>query len=183
MSQKIEHFLIVIFSLITGTIIGELIDIEHRTNLFSDKIKSKFRSEDSKFSEGMLTAFLLFCMGSMTILGAFEEGVKNDSSLLITKAVMDGFAAVALAASFGIGVAFSVIPLLIFQGGLSLLAYYFGNFLDDGIINELTATGGILLIGLGFNILEIKHIKIFNILPALFFAVLFAWLNFRFNLL
>ena len=130
----------------------------------------------------MLTAFLLYCMGSMTILGALEEGIKNDSTLLITKSVMDGFSSIALASAFGIGVAFSIIPMLLFQGGLTLLAVAFGDFFSQTMINELSATGGILLIGLGINILEIKHIKIFNLLPALVFVVLFTWLKAYLNI-
>jgi len=130
----------------------------------------------------MLTAFLLYCMGSMTILGALDEGMKGDSTLLITKSVMDGFSSVALASAFGIGVAFSVIPMLIFQGGLTLLAVYFGEFIDASVVNELTAVGGILLIGLGINILDIKKIKVFNLFPALIIAVLLVWIKFEFQL-
>jgi len=116
-------------------------------------------------------------MGSMTILGAFDEGMKADPTLLITKSVMDGFAAMALASAFGIGVGFSVVPLLIYQGGLTLFASYLGMLFSELMINELTAVGGILLIGLGINILEIKKIKIFNILPALALVVFFTWLK------
>jgi uncharacterized membrane protein YqgA involved in biofilm formation len=101
---------------------------------------------------------------------------------MITKSIMDGFSSIALASAFGIGVGFSVIPMLIYQGSLTLLASYLGSFFSPTMIIELTATGGILLIGLGFNILEIKKIKVFNMLPALVFAVFFAWLNQHFSL-
>jgi hypothetical protein len=182
MALKAESILVMVFALVLGAISGELLDIERFTENQTEKIKRRIKFGGEKFSEGMLTAFLLYCMGSMTILGALEEGIKNDSTLLITKSVMDGFSSIALASAFGIGVAFSIIPMLLFQGGLTLLAVAFGDFFSQTMINELSATGGILLIGLGINILEIKHIKIFNLLPALVFVVLFTWLKAYFNI-
>jgi len=182
MAMKIGSYLILVFSLVIGGIIGEALDIEKFTEKQADYIKKKIKFGGDKFSEGMLTAFLLYCMGSMTILGVLDEGMKGDSTLLITKSVMDGFSSVALTSAFGIGVAFSVIPMLIFQGGLTLLAMYFGEFIDFSVVNELTAVGGILLIGLGTNILEIKKIKVFNLFPALIIAVILAWIKFEFHL-
>ncbi len=177
MSLKISSFLIVVFSLVLGAIFGELADLEKGMEQFSERLKSKIKMGGERFSEGLLTAFLLFCMGSMTILGAFDEGMKGDTTLLITKSVMDGFAAMALSSALGIGVGFSVVPLLLYQGGLTIFASYLGVFFTETMINELTVVGGILLIGLGINILEIKKIKIFNILPALLFVVFFTWAN------
>jgi len=182
MALKIESFLVVVFALVIGSIVGEAVDLEKFTEKQTLKIKNKLKFGGEKFSEGMITAFLLYCMGSMTILGAFEEGMKGDSTLIVTKAIMDGFTSIALASAFGIGVAFSIFPMLIFQGGLTLLAFYFGDFFSESIINELTAVGGLLLIGLGINILEIAKIKIFNIFPALIFVVIFAWLKIYFGL-
>ncbi len=182
MAMKANDFLVIVFSLVIGAIIGELINLEKRTEHLASKMKQKIKIKDEKFTEGLLTAFLLFCMGSMTILGAFDEGMKGDTTLLITKSVMDGFAAMALASAFGIGVGFSVIPLLIYQGGLTLFASFLGDFFSPAMINELTAVGGILLIGLGINILEIKKIKIFNILPALLLVVFFTWAKAYFDL-
>ena len=182
MALKIESFLVVVFALVIGSIVGEAVDLEKFTEKQTLKIKNKLKFGGEKFSEGMITAFLLYCMGSMTILGAFEEGMKGDSTLIVTKAIMDGFTSIALASAFGVGVAFSIFPMLIFQGGLTLLAFYFGDFIGESIINELTAVGGLLLIGLGINILEIAKIKIFNIFPALIFVVIFAWLKIYFGL-
>ena len=182
MALKAEDYLIIVFSLVIGAIIGEILDLEKLISGLAGKMKKKIKIKDEKFSEGLLTAFLLFCMGSMTILGAFDEGMKGDPTLLITKSVMDGFAAMALASAFGIGVGFSVIPLLIYQGGLTIFASYLGGFFSEIMINELTAVGGILLIGLGINILEIKKIKIFNILPALVLVVFFTWAKSYINL-
>jgi uncharacterized protein len=182
MALKVNSLLIVVFSLVLGAIVGELIDLEVYADRAGARLKKSIKVGGDKFSEGLLTAFLMFCMGSMTILGAFDEGMKNDSTLLITKAVMDGFSSIALASALGIGVGFSVIPLLIYQGGLTIFASYLGAFFSEPMIMELTATGGILLIGLGINILEIKKIKVFNLLPALVFVVFFAWVNQFLNL-
>ncbi|MCD6557147.1 MAG: DUF554 domain-containing protein [Bacteroidales bacterium] len=182
MAMKTGSYLILVFSLVIGGIIGEVLGIEAFTEKQTERLKTKIKFGGEKFSEGMLTAFLLYCMGSMTILGALEEGMKGDATLLITKSVMDGFSSIALASAFGIGVAFSVIPMLLFQGGLTLFAMYFGEFIDVSVVNELTAVGGILLIGLGINILEIKKIEVFNLFPALIIAVLLAWIKFEFHL-
>jgi uncharacterized membrane protein YqgA involved in biofilm formation len=112
-------------------------------------------------------------MGSMTILGAIQEGVNQSPDLLLTKATMDGFAALALASTLGIGVIFSVIPLFIFQGGLTLLAGYLQNYLNEPMITELSAVGGLLLIALALNILELKAIKVMNMLPSLVVIIIF----------
>ena len=171
MAFKTEHYLILIFSLIMGSIIGQLLDIDAWLNRISDSLKKKWHSKNDKFSEGLVTAFLLFCMGSMTILGAIEEGLGGNPNLLLTKSLLDGFASIALAAALGIGVMLSVIPLLIYQGGLTLFARLFEQSVTMPIINELTAVGGIILIGLGISILEIKKLKVINMLPSLVIVV------------
>jgi hypothetical protein len=176
MSMKTNSFIILVFSMILGAACGEWIDIEKYINRFSEWVKTKVKSDNESFSEGMITAFLLFCMGSMTILGAFEEGTKGNSDLLIAKSLMDGFGSLALASALGIGVLFSIIPLFIFQGGLTLLAFWLGNLMPDPVINEMTAVGGLMLIGLGFSIMDIKKIKIINMLPALVFSIILAYL-------
>ncbi|MCK5856372.1 MAG: DUF554 domain-containing protein [Bacteroidales bacterium] len=175
MAGNTSNYLIIIFSLVIGAIIGELLNIEKQINKLSDWLKTKSGSSNAKFSEGFLSSFLLFCMGSMTILGAIEEGIGGNPDLLLAKSVLDGFSSIALAAAMGIGVLFSAIPLLIYQGGLTLFASYLQDYLTTPMINELTAVGGIILIGLGINILEIKQIRVINMTPALFVAVLLAW--------
>ncbi|MBS3768320.1 MAG: DUF554 domain-containing protein [Candidatus Cloacimonetes bacterium] len=176
MATKTNNFLILIFSIVIGSIIGELLDIDSLMNRFGDWIKTKIKTGNNKFTEGFVTAFLLFCIGSMTILGAFEEGLGGKPNLLLAKSVLDGFAAMALSASLGIGVIFSVIPLLLYQGGLTLFAGSLQNFFTNTIIVELTAVGGLLLIGLGINILEIKKLKILNMIPGLVVAVILSYL-------
>ena len=175
MALKTNNMFLMIISIVSGGIIGEWINIDKFINRFGNNMKSRLKSNNSKFSEGLVTAFLLFCMGSVTILGAIEEGLGGKPNLLLAKSVLDGISSIALAAALGFGVAFSVIPLLIYQGGLTLLAAYFGDYFAESIINELTGIGGLMLIGLGIHILEIKQLKILNMLPALIIIVVLVY--------
>jgi uncharacterized membrane protein YqgA involved in biofilm formation len=140
-------------------------------------LKSKIGGKNEHFSKGLVTAFLLFCVGSMTLLGALEEGMNGDPELLLIKSLMDGFSSIALTVAFGIGVMFSVIPLLVFQGGLTIAAAYLGSFLPAEYITEISAVGGVLLLGLGLNLLNITKIKIIDLLPALILVPLVLWLT------
>ncbi len=174
MAGKTSNFLVMVFSIVGGSIIGELLRIEARMDRLSEFVKGKARSKDTSFSEGFVTSFLLFCMGSMTILGAIEEGLGGRPNLLLAKSVLDGFSAMALSASLGIGVVFSVIPLVLYQGGITLFASSLHSVLTPKLINEVTGVGGLLLIGLGINILKIRDLTILNMLPALVIAALLA---------
>jgi uncharacterized membrane protein YqgA involved in biofilm formation len=175
MALKTNNLFFMIISIVVGGIIGEGIDLEKYITRFGDQIKNRFKSKNSRFSEGLVTAFLLFCMGSVTILGAIEEGLGGDPNLLLAKSVLDGVSSIALSAALGFGVAFSIIPLIIYQGGLTLLAAYFGDYFSETIINELTAVGGLMLIGLGITILGIKQLKILNMIPSLIVIVLIVY--------
>jgi uncharacterized membrane protein YqgA involved in biofilm formation len=175
MALKTTNLIFIIISIVIGSIIGEIIDIDKWINNFGEILKKKFKDKNDRFSEGFITAFLLYCMGSMTILGAIEEGLGGIPNLLITKSILDGFSSIVLAATMGIGVLFSFIPLIIFQGGLTLLASNMQNILTASIINELSAVGGILLLGLGITILDIKKIKILNMLPSLIIVVVLTY--------
>lgn len=176
MSLKTEHFLVVIGSLVLGAVIGEWIDLDKYMSRWSVSLKARLKVGNEKFSDGLITAFLLYCMGAMTIMGAIEEGVEGSYDILLMKSLMDGVSSIALASGLGIGVLFSSIPLLVYQGGLTLFSSYIGEHLTEGIINDLSATGGILLIGLGINILEIKKLKIINMVPALVIVVILSYL-------
>jgi len=167
MALEGQQLLIMIFSLILGGLLGEVLKIEDWINSLGDRVKRLTKSKNDSFGEGLITAFLLFCVGSMTILGAIEEGMGGNPELLLIKSLMDGISSIALTVAFGIGVLFSAIPLLIFQGGLTLLAAQAGEFIDPVVITEVTAVGGVILIGLGINLLEIKKIKVVNLLPAM----------------
>lgn len=167
MALEGEEMILIIFSILTGAIVGEKLDIDQRLgNWFN-----RWKSSGNTFSEGLISAFLLFCMGSMTFLGALEEGTGKFPHLLIAKSLLDGFSSMALASSLGIGVMFSVIPLFVYQGGLTLFAMYFSETMNPSIIHDLTATGGLLLIGLGIHLLQLKEIKVVNFLPSLLFVV------------
>ena len=175
MAAKTGNVLVMVFSIVLGAIFGELLNLEARMEKVSEWGKRKVGSKNDKFTEGFVTAFMLFCMGSMTILGSIEEGLGGEPTLLLAKSFLDGFGAVALASSLGIGVLFSAVPLFFYQGGLTLLAGLVQGYLTEPIINEVSAVGGLMLIGLGITILEIKKLKILNLLPALVFAGIFAY--------
>jgi len=179
MSLKLPdgYMLILIFSLVLGGIFGELIRLDRVILSMSDSLKSLSGSSESGFSEGLITAFLLFCIGSMTIVGAIEEGLNQKKELLIVKSTLDGFSSIALAATLGIGVLFSIIPLMIFQGGLTLSAKRLKPIFDQTTIDTLSAVGGILIIGISINLLKLGHINLENLLPSLFIVILLSKVN------
>jgi uncharacterized membrane protein YqgA involved in biofilm formation len=174
MAMKVGNFLVMIFSIVLGSIAGELLNVDGRITSMSEFLKRKIRLKSERFTEGLVTAFLIFCMGSMSILGPIEEGLGKPPNILLAKSVLDAFSSMALAASLGVGVLFSVIPLVMYQGGITLFAGYVQGFFTSALINELTAVGGLLLMGLGINILEIKSLKILNMLPSLVIVVILA---------
>jgi len=131
----------------------------------------------SEFANGFLTATVLFCVGAMTIVGSLKAGLYKDYELILTKSVMDGFMAIMMSASMGIGVGFSVIIILIYQGGLTLLAGVIEPLLSPLALSELEGVGGMLIVMIGLNLLQLKSIKTANFIPALFYALLFAVLN------
>ena len=174
--MKTNHVLHMVIALITGALIGELFQIQRYTEAMGEKLKVRFYFGGEKFTEGVVTAFMLYCIASLTIIGAIEAGLTGNQKLIYIKSIMDGVSSIALASALGAGVMFSVVPLFIFQGGITLLAATFGDFFPDPMITELSAVGGILLIGLGVSILEIKKINVMNMLPALITIILLIWL-------
>ncbi|GHT61872.1 membrane protein [Bacteroidia bacterium] len=177
MSLAMAEPLLVLLSLVLGGFVGLRMNLEELTEQLGEFVKKKIRIKDERFTEGMITAFLLFCTGSMTIIGAIEEGLGTTSDLLLTKSIMDFFSAIMLAAVLGNGVIFSAVPLLLFQGGITLLVSIIGDRIPDAMVTEISALGGILLIGLCFNLLNIKKIQIINLLPALLFICIFIGLK------
>lgn len=180
MFLETNNALVVLAALLIGTLLGEWWQIEMRLEQFGEKLKTRFskmagRQDLSRFVEGFLTASILFCVGPMAILGSIQDGLTGDFSLLATKAVMDGFAAMAFASTMGVGVLFSVVTLLVFQGGISLLAVQVQDLITPLMIAEMSAAGGVILIGIALsNILNIRKIRTGNALPALFLAPMFA---------
>lgn len=176
MALKTNNILLVIFSLVIGGVIGEIIDIEEGLERFGERVKLKFKSNDTseRFVEGFVTASLLYCVGSMAIMGALKEGLSGNPDILYAKSLLDGVTSIAFTAAMGIGVLFSVIPVFLYQGGITLLSRLIKDFLSPEIINEMTAVGGILILGIGFGLLEIRKIKVGNLLPAILVAALLA---------
>ena len=178
MALKTHEILIMMAALLFGAITGQLIDINNKIEIIADKIKNRFASKNDRFfSEGFITASIIFCIGPMTILGALNDGLKGDYELLAIKSILDGFTAIALSATFGIGVLFSIITIAVIQGGISLFASFADDFLNEFMIGEMTAVGGIMIVSIGIVILDIKKIKVANFLPALIYSPIFVYLK------
>lgn len=165
---KGQNQLVMIISLVLGTIIGTLIDIDGKLAKIGDKLqKKKGENEKSTFSQGFVTASLLFCVGAMTIVGSMNAGISGDNQMLYTKSVLDLISSTMLGASLGIGVLFSSVFVLVFQGGLVALSMALGSFLNDFAVAELICAGSVMIIALGLNLIGITKIKVANLLPGL----------------
>lgn len=169
--------LIVLGSLLLGGIAGSLLRVEHRLEGFGGSLQARLSRdrasvERRRFIEGFVAASMLFCVGPLTILGSLSDGLGNGADQLLLKATLDGFAAIAFAASFGWGVAASALIVLAVQGSLTVLGAALGSFLPDAHLSALTATGGLLLVGVGLRLLQIKHVPVGDLLPALIVAPL-----------
>jgi len=180
----------VLLALLLGGLLGEWWQIERGLERFSAFMEKRFAggggSTETNFVVGMVTASLLFCIGPMAILGSIQDGLSGDFMLLLVKSILDLFAAMAFASTLGVGVLFAVVPLLIYQGGISLLAGTADALLTEAMVAEMTAAGGVILVGLAMSsLLEIKKIRVGNFLPALavapvitpLMAALLAWLG------
>ncbi|PXW89797.1 hypothetical protein DES38_10933 [Streptohalobacillus salinus] len=179
MAFDVSELIIVILSLMFGGIIGELLKIETRLNQFGDRIATIISSKnaDQRISQGFITASLIFVIGAMGIVGALDSGLRYDHSILYTKSILDGFTAMILTTTLGVGVGLSVFPVVLYQGAIALLAavihqFVPGAFLDIWIIN-VTATGGLMITAIGFNMLGITKIRIANLIPSLVLVTLF----------
>ena len=174
MAFKGEQILLIIGSLVLGGIIGELLDIEGWLERLGEKIKKRVKSESGNFVVGFVTASLVFCVGPMTVVGSIEDGIRGDASILYAKSVLDGFASIAFASWLGIGVLFSAVTVLVYQGLLTLLGQKLSFLLNQHVLNELTATGGLMIVGIGLLLLDIKKVRVGNFLPALVIVVILA---------
>lgn len=172
MALKSDNALILVLSVVLGGITGEIVHLEQGIDKLGNFIKKKVKSRNDHFTEGLVSSFLIFCIGSMTIMGAIDAGIRGDNTILLTKSLMDTFSSMALAATFGTGVFFSSILVLVYQGLLTLLAVWLQKFLTLAMIHALTSTGGVLIIGIGINLLSIRKISTTNLLPALVYAVI-----------
>lgn len=177
-SLKGENTLIAIISLALGAIIGELLDLDRRMRALGDWVQAKTanlihtREGAPSVSDGFVTASLLFCVGAMAIVGALENGLTGNYDTLKAKAVLDGISSIVFASSLGIGVSFSAVAILLYQGAISLLAGLLSPLLGDTVIAEMTCVGSLLIFALGLNMLDITKIKVMNLVPAIFLPIL-----------
>jgi hypothetical protein len=170
--------LIVLASLLVGGAIGELLKLTERVDGLGDWFQARLARGDkpSRISEAFVTASLVFCVGPLTFLGSIQNGLTGDIQLLAVKSVLDGFASIAFAATLGAGVYLSILTILVIQGGLATLAFLFGANLDPVAVSAASAVGGVILLGVGFRLLEIKRIRVVSMLPALIIAPLIVLL-------
>ncbi len=166
--------LLVIGSLLAGAVTGELLNIEGAVEALGEWLKRRFRSDSSTFVQGFVTASILYCTGAMVIVGSIRDGTVGDPSILYVKSLLDGVASVAFASSLGLGVAFSALSVLAIQGSITLLASQLTFLQAPAVIEAVTATGGLLILGIGLNILEIAKIRVGNLVPALVYAIVAA---------
>ncbi|MFD0826757.1 DUF554 domain-containing protein [Neobacillus sp. M.A.Huq-85] len=172
MGLKSENFLIVILSLVMGAVIGELFKLEEKLNDLGHWLESKVGSNGKgSISEGFVTATLIFVIGAMAIIGALDSGIRGDHDVLYTKSIIDGFTALILTTTLGIGVLFSAVPVLLYEGVIALFATQIDRFvphaLMDQFIVEMTATGGVMIFAIGLNLTGMIKIKVANLLPGI----------------
>ena len=182
MGLKSENFTMVIICLVVGGGLGEWIDLEKRLNHLGHLIEKKFSSgkQNGSLAQGFVTGTLIFVIGAMGILGAINSGIQNDHDLLISKGIIDGFTAMILSATLGIGVVLSAVPVFIYQGIIALLAIQITMLVPtatfDLFIQEMTATGGIMIIAIGLNLIGLTKIRVANLLPSLLALAVCVWL-------
>ncbi|UOR10773.1 DUF554 domain-containing protein [Halobacillus amylolyticus] len=173
MGFETKNIVVVLLSLLTGAIIGEALHLEERLEYIGRWIERKFTKADQKstIAQGFITASLIFVIGALSVIGALDSGLRNDHEVLITKAIIDGFVALVLTSTLGIGVIFSVIPVVLYEGSIALLATQINRWIPQEILDlfiiEVTATGGLLIVAIGLNLLKLTKIRVANLLPAL----------------
>ena len=166
------NLLIPILSMVVGTFIGELIDIDGALQKLSNKLQSKFKG--SSVAEGFFTCSLVFAVGAVAVMGALDSGLKGDHSLLYAKALMDGTAAIAFAAALGLGVVFSSVTVFVVEGGIALLAGLVADLLSTAVINEISFVGSLLIVGISLNMMGATKLRILNMVPALVLPIIFC---------
>lgn len=186
MGFESNNYIIVIVSLVIGTLIGEWIDLDRWLNLFGQKVEQVFirgKQGDGKLAEGFVTASLIFVIGSMAIIGALDSGLRNDHDVLITKGIIDGFTAIILASTFGLGVLLSAFPVFFYQGLIALSAGWISLYIPDDalqmFIKEMTATGGVMILAIGLNITGLTKIRVANLLPGIFVVAIIVVVMFN----
>ncbi|MBQ3458473.1 MAG: DUF554 domain-containing protein [Synergistaceae bacterium] len=171
MTLNTKHSIAVLLSLVLGTITGELLGIETKLNSLGDTLKSKLKTSNGQFTEGFVSATLLFCVGSMSIIGAIEDGLRHNPEILITKGIMDCIAGSMLAGSYGLGVIFSVIPLALYQGAITMAASRLEGVITADMYANISGLGGLMIFGIGLNMLKLTKLKLGDMLPGLLYVV------------
>lgn len=165
--------LVMILSVVIGAVLGEWLDLDGKIRALSEKLEKKFsRQGDSSFAQGFMAATLLFCVGTMAIKGSLDGGLRGDHATLYAKSVMDTISACIFSSALGFGVLFSVMPVILYQGAITLLASVAGPYLGDAVIAEMNTVGSLLLLGLSLDLLGIAHLKLMNYIPAMFLPIL-----------
>lgn len=174
---KGQETLVMIMSVVVGTLMGEWVDIDHKVIHGIEKIEQKLNKDGAakygNLSQGMISASMIFCIGSMAIVGSLESGLIGNHSTLYTKSILDGITSILLGSSLGIGVALSAIPVLLIQGTITVLATFIAPLLSQAVITEIISVGSVLLLGLGLNMIGLTQFKIMNFVPAILLPVLF----------
>lgn len=176
MALKAQNILVIIISMAAGAVVGELLDIDNRLQQFSQKLSGHLGDKHDNVADGFMTASLVFCVGAMAVVGAVQEGLTGDTTTLYAKSMLDAIAAMVLASGLGAGVALSSISVMIYQGAITLLAGFFSSLLSETAIKELTAVGGLLIVSISLMMLEIKKIKVANLLPAIPAAIVIIYI-------
>jgi len=171
-AMKSDELLIIIFSLAVGSIAGEFLRIEDTLESFGQKMEQRFSKKDSGFYTGFVTSTLLFCVGSMAVVGALESGLAGNYQVLFAKSALDGIMSVILASSFGIGVFFSAFPVFVYQGSITMAAIFVKPFLVPEVVNQMSSVGGVLIMAIGINLLGAAKIRIGSMLPAIFLPLI-----------
>ena len=170
---KSENIILVIVSLVLGSMLGEAIDIEDKLEKLGQFVQNKMNSNDQNLAKGFVTASLVYCVGAMAIVGSLEAGIQGNYETLFAKSMLDGISAIIFASTLGIGVAFSSVPVFLYQGSITLLANVVKDVFTAPLVTELSAIGGVLIIAIGINLLGLKKIKVGNMLPAILVPIIY----------
>lgn len=168
-----ENVLLLVVSIVLGSIIGEIIEIEDRLDFLGNDLQNRIGKSDSQFSESFVTASLIFCIGAMAVVGSIEAGIHGDHTTLYVKSILDGITSLLLSSTLGVGVLFAAIPVFIYQGIITLLANSAVNLLTPEVITEMSAVGGTLILAIGVNLLGLKKIRIGNMLPGIIIPIIY----------
>jgi len=177
MAIQSKNLILVLISLVAGAILGEWVNIEDHLERFGEWLERRLHVTEGSPAKGFIYTSVLFCVGSMAIVGSITDGIKGDPSILVTKAMMDGIISIPFAASMGFGVLGSAFPVLLYQGSITLLAWKVQSLFTPMMIGELTSVGGVIVMGIGINILGLHKVRVGNLIPALLLILVILYLK------